>query len=276
MTERQLPPPSDAVIQLSGVRVVRAGTAILDEVSWTVREGERWVLLGPNGAGKTTLLSLLSAQLHPTAGVVQLLDERLGAVDVFELRPRIGVAGPSVTKLIPPSARALDVVLTAAYGATARWRERYDDLDLHRARHLLTYLGCSAFADRRFDTLSEGERQRVLIARALMTDPELLLLDEPAAGLDLGAREALVMRLSRLAADAAAPTMVVVTHHVEEIPEGFSHALLLGRGRVVAAGSVHDVLTPERLTSCFGIPLAVEHRDGRWAARVARRMAAAG
>ncbi|MDX6285712.1 MAG: iron complex transport system ATP-binding protein [Frankiales bacterium] len=262
-------PPFDAVLYLDRVSVLRDGARLLDRVEWTVREGERWVVIGPNGAGKTTLLQVAAALLYPSEGVVEVLGERLGEVDVFELRPRIGVTSAAFADRLPGGGRAIDVVLTAAYATTSRGREVYDDVDLGRARHLLRFLGCEVLAERRYGTLSEGERKRVQIARAMMADPELLLLDEPAAGLDLGAREALVLRLSRIAADATAPTTVLVTHHVEEIPRGFTHALLLSGGRVVSAGKIDEALTSEALSACFGVPLRVDYHDGRYAARIA-------
>jgi len=259
--------PGSLVFSMSGVSVVRGGTRILDDVSWYVAEGERWVVLGPNGAGKTTLLQVASARMHPTIGSVEILDERLGSVDVFELRPRIGLASAAMQENIPGKEKVRDVVMTAAYAVVGRWRERYDRLDEERAEALLGALGAVDLADRTFGTLSEGERKRVQIARALMADPELLLLDEPAAGLDLGGREDLVLRLDAVAADPASPAVVLVTHHVEEIPPAFTHALLLRAGRVVAAGPVDDVVASPWLTAAFGLPLIVDKSDGRFAAR---------
>ena len=209
---------------------------MLDSIDWTVEADERWVVLGPNGAGKTTLLQVASAQIHPTAGVAGILDEVLGTVDVFELRPRIGLTSAALAERIPRGERVRDVVVSASYGVVGRWREEYDELDHERANELLLEVGMSQLADRTFGTLSEGERKRVQIARALMTDPELLLLDEPAAGLDLGGREDLVSTLSLLAHDPDSPATVLVSHHVEEIPPGFTHALLLREGKVVAGG----------------------------------------
>jgi len=227
------------------------------------------VVLGPNGAGKTTLLKLAAAELHPTEGRVHVLGEQLGRVNVFELRPRIGLTSAALAVRVPDNETVLDIVVSAGYAVVGRWREEYDVLDTGRARHLLYQLGVQALADRRFGTLSEGERKRVQIARALMTDPELLLLDEPAAGLDLAGREQLVGRLATLAADPDAPTMVLVTHHVEEIPPGITHGLLLRNGTVVAAGLIDDVLTAHLLSVTFGMPLALDRTGGRYAARAA-------
>jgi iron complex transport system ATP-binding protein len=260
----------DAVVDLDGVGVVRSGADLLRDVTWTVREGERWVVLGPNGAGKTTLFDLLAARSYPSRGRVSVLGEVLGEVDVFELRPRIGLSSASLADGVPGRERVRDVVLTAAHGVVGRWREAYDEVDLQRAEALLAAFGVAGLGDRTFGTLSEGERKRVLVARAVMTDPELLLLDEPAAGLDLRGREDLVTGLSRLAHDPAAPTTVLVTHHVEEIPPGFDHVLLLRQGGVVAAGPVETVLTAATLSDTFGLALRVSVEDGRWSARAAR------
>src|SRR3954469_14632708 len=257
----------DAVLELAEVTVRRGSSTLLDCVSWRVDEGDRWVVLGPNGAGKTTLMQVASAQIHPTAGVAGILDEVLGAVDVFDLRPRIGLTSAALAERIPRQERVHDVVVSASYSVLGRWREHYDALDHGRAGELLTEVGAAHLTDRTFGTLSEGERKRVQIARALMTDPELLLLDEPAAGLDLGGREDLVSTLSVLAADSASPATVLVSHHVEEIPPGFTHALLLRGGRVVDAGPLDRVLTEEIVSATFGMSLTLRHEDGRWAAR---------
>ncbi|MGN6088146.1 MAG: ABC transporter ATP-binding protein [Actinomycetales bacterium] len=258
-----------AVLELHGVGLMRGGSWLIRGIDWTVREGERWVVLGPNGAGKTTLLQIAAALVHPTAGTAEILGERLGRVDVFDLRPRIGLASAVLAERLPPAERVVDVVVTASYAVTGRWREAYDDLDHDRARELLAALGVEHLAERTFGTLSEGERKRVQIARALMADPELMLLDEPAAGLDLGGREDLVRRLGRLAADDRAPALVLVTHHVEEIPPGFTHLLLLRRGGVVAAGPLERVLTAQNLADTFNVPLILERRGTRWSARAA-------
>ena len=257
----------DAVLELAGVTVRRGEAVLLDSIDWTVEEDERWVVLGPNGAGKTTLLQVASAQIHPTSGVAGILGEVLGTVDVFELRPRIGLTSAAIAERIPRAERVHDVVVSASYGVLGRWREHYDDLDHARAEELLTEVGAGRLTDRTFGTLSEGERKRVQIARALMTDPELLLLDEPAAGLDLGGREDLVSTLSVLAMDLMSPATVLVSHHVEEIPPGFTHALLLREGKVVAAGPLERVLTEEIVSTTFAMPLTLRHEDGRWSAR---------
>jgi iron complex transport system ATP-binding protein len=259
------------VLEFADVTIRRGEATLLHHVDWAVRAEERWVVLGPNGAGKTTLLQVASAHVHPTTGVAGVLDEVLGAVDVFELRPRIGVTSAALADRIPRHELVKDVVVSASYAVVGRWREDYDQLDHDRARELLVELGVGDLENRSFGTLSEGERKRVQIARALMTDPELLLLDEPAAGLDLGGREDLVATLSRLAQDPMAPAMVLVSHHVEEIPPGFTHAMLLRGGRVLSAGAINDVLTAPHLSAAFGMPLQVACEDGRWTARRSAR-----
>ncbi|MDQ0865335.1 ABC transporter ATP-binding protein [Arthrobacter globiformis] len=258
------------VLEMAAVSVVRGAKTLLSKVDWQVREGERWVILGPNGAGKTTLLQIAAARLHPTSGVAGILDESLGKVDVFELRPRIGLSSAALANQIPEYEKVLNVVVTAAYGVTGRWREGYEKDDERRAFALLNDWGMGPLLNRRFSTLSEGERKRVQIARALMTDPELLLLDEPAAGLDLGGREDLVHRLSQLAMDEDAPAIVLVTHHLEEVPPGFTHAMLMRDGGVVAAGPVEGVLTSGNLSETFGLPLDVSVNAGRYTATARR------
>jgi iron complex transport system ATP-binding protein len=256
----------DTVVRMSGVTVRRGATTLLRDIDWTVELDERWVVLGPNGAGKTTLLRLAAAELHPTAGTVHVLGEQLGRVNVFELRTRIGLTSAALGLRVPNDESVRDVVVSAGWGVLGRWREAYDAFDTDRADHLLQALGMGLLARREYGTLSEGERKRTLIARALMTDPELILFDEPAAGLDLGGREDLVGRLAALAADPDAPASVLVTHHVEEIPVGYSHALLLREGEVVASGLMDDVLTDENLSKTFNLPLSVQKRRGRYMA----------
>ncbi|ABP53671.1 ABC transporter ATP-binding protein [Salinispora tropica] len=258
---------ADLVVNVEGVTVRRAGAALLCDVDWQVELDERWVVLGPNGAGKTTLLNLAGGRLHPTVGVAHVLGEQLGRTDLTELRTRIGLSTAALAERIPTEERVVDVVVTASWSVVGRFREEYDSGDEIRARALLGQLGVGELAERRYGTLSEGERKRVQIARALMTDPELLLLDEPAAGLDLGGREELVARLAELASDPDAPALVLVTHHVEEIPPGFTHALLLRDGDVVAQGLLNDVLTRDNLSKTFGLSLVVERHGDRYTAR---------
>jgi iron complex transport system ATP-binding protein len=258
-----------AVVELAGVSIVRGGATLLEGITWTVEDSDRWVVIGPNGAGKTTLLQIISAQLHPTTGTANLLGEVLGAVDVFELRPRIGLTSAALAERIPRGERVQDVVVSASYAVVGRWREDYDAFDHQRALDLLAQLRVDHLADRTFGTLSEGERKRVQIARALMTDPELLLLDEPAAGLDLSGREALVATLSEVAQDPYAPATVLVTHHVEEIPLGITHALLMKQGSVVAAVSASSMGPAANLSTTFDMDIALTHQAGRWMARAA-------
>ncbi len=249
------------------VTVSREGKVILGPITWSVNEGERWVILGPNGAGKSTLLMLCSTKIHPTSGEVNILEEQLGKVDVFELRTRLGLTTPALISDIPYEERVMDVVLTAAYAITGRWQEDYDLWDESRALALLTTLGVRELGERLFGSLSEGEKKRVLIARALMADPELLLLDEPAAGLDLGGREDLLRRLENLAIDPLSPATIIVTHHIEEIPVGTTHALLLSKAKPIASGLISDVVTSENLSAAYGLTIAVTTEGGRYFAR---------
>ncbi len=255
------------VLELDAVSVRRGTKTILDRVDWSVNEGERWVVLGPNGAGKTTVIQLVAGRLHPTSGTVTIIGEQLGKVDVNELRPLVGLASAALDQRLPVAEKVIDVVVTASYGITGRWREQYEDLDTDRAQALLDVFGVGHLADRTYGTLSSGERKRVQIARALMPDPEVLLLDEPAAGLDLGGREELMAALAELAGDRRAPVIVLVTHHVEEIPPGFTHALLLREGQVVTSGAADDVLTAAHLSDTFGLALSLQRTDGRFTAR---------
>jgi len=261
-------PAVDAAFALSGIRIVRDGRALLEGVDWVVRPGERWALLGPNGSGKTTLLRVAGMQVLPTSGTVEVLGERFGAADVRAVRRRIAFVSQSLLRRLRPALRAHDAVLTGRYDALEPHWHRYDDADHARADALLSAAGLASIADRAVGVLSEGERQQVLLARALMGRPELLLLDEPAAGLDLGARERLVAHLAALAADPATPPLVLVTHHTEEIPAGTTHAALLRAGRIVAAGPVGEVLTDDAVSACFGVEVVVEASAGRWATRV--------
>ena len=257
------------VLQLTDVSIVRGGTAVVDKLTWTVDSDERWVVLGPNGAGKTSLLQVAAAQSHPSTGEASILGSDLGSVDLFDLRPRIGFASTAIARRIPAKEKVVDVVLTAAYSVTGRWNEEYEGVDVRRAHRVLDEWKLDHLSDRTFGELSDGEQKRVQIARSVMTDPELLLLDEPAASLDLGAREELLQMLSGYASSEGAPAIVMVTHHVEEIPKGFTHALLLDHGSVVASGPLAEVLTAETLGATFGVSLEVEVRDGRYSARAA-------
>ena len=271
--DQQTPaPPPAPVLRLTDLAVRRGARMLLSDINWTVEREDRWALLGPNGAGKTTLLQIASATMHPTSGAAEVLGERLGAVDVFTLRRRIGLSSAALAQRIPERERALDVVVTAARAVVGRWRESYDPAEFDRARGLLDRFGVGELAAACYGTLSEGERKRVQICRALMNEPELLLLDEPAAGMDLGSREDLVEMLSDLALDPEAPTTIHVTHHVEELPLGVTHALLLSGGRIVTAGPLDDVMTSANLSATFGIPLEVEYRHERWSARAAPAM----
>ena len=264
----------DLLIDFRDVSLRRDGRNLVGPLDWAVELDERWVIIGPNGAGKTSLLRVAAAVEHPSTGVAFVLGERLGRIDVSELRARIGFSSSALAQRVPSDEVVRDLVVSAAYAVLGRWRERYEDVDYQRVTDMLESLGAEHLVDRTYGTLSEGERKRVLIARALMTDPELLLLDEPAAGLDLGGREELVARLTDLAADPDAPAIVLVTHHVEEIPPGYTHCLLLAEGQAVAAGLLPDVLTGENLSAAFGQSIALEEADGRYFARRVRSRAA--
>jgi len=257
----------DVVIETHGATLmVPSGQVILADIDWTVRAGDRWVVVGANGSGKTTLLRLAGAQSRPSHGTVDVLGERLGRTDMRRLRRRIGVASAAVADQLRPGLTAHEAVVSARFGALETWWHDYGPDDHARADGLLDAMGCAPLRDRPLASLSQGERHRVLLARALMPEPGLLLLDEPAAGLDLPAREALLARLADLAADRSAPAMVLVTHHVEEIPPGATHALLLRAGRVVAGGPIGTVLCDGPMSAAFGLPIRIERRDDRWMA----------
>lgn len=256
-------------LEFTDVVVRREGRNIIDGVTWQVHDDQRWVVLGPNGAGKTTLLQLADTLMHPTAGTVTVLGETLGRTDVFEVRPRIGFASSAMAKRVPRDETVLNTVLTAAFSVLGRWNESYEDIDERRALRVLGDWRLDHLADRTFGTLSDGEQKRVQIARAVMTDPELLLLDEPTASLDLGSREELLALLSGYASSPTTPAMLMVTHHVEEIPVGFTHVLLMREGRIVAAGPIAEALTADALSETFGMPISLSSEDGRYAARAA-------
>jgi len=264
----------DLLIDFARVSLRRGGQTLVGPITWAVELDERWVVIGPNGAGKTSLLRIAAAMEHPSSGTAYVLGERLGRTDMSELRSRVGLSSSALSQRVPDDEVVRDLVVSAGYAVLGRWREKYEDVDYEQAVDMLESLGAEHLAERTYGTLSEGERKRVLIARSLMTNPELLLLDEPAAGLDLGGREELVSRLADLAADPDAPASVLVTHHVEEIPQGFSHCLLLSEGKAVASGLLTDVLTSENLSIAFGQSIALEVIDGRYFARRTRTRAA--
>lgn len=254
-------------LRMTGVGFTRDKRPILSNVDWEVACDQRWVVLGANGSGKTSLLRIAALYEHPTTGTVEVLGHRLGKVDVRRLRHQVGFVSPALAQMLRPHLKAVDVVMTARHGALEPWWHDYTDADRQRAVRLLEQVGATGLGDRTIATLSSGERQRVQIARSLMTDPGLVLLDEPASTLDLGGREMLVTDLARLAADPSAPPLVMVTHRTEEIPAGFTHGLLLRGGQVLAQGPLEDVLTSESLSACFGLALELEHRNGRWHAQ---------
>jgi iron complex transport system ATP-binding protein len=255
------------VLSFNNVSVMRSDKTILSDVTWSVKDNERWVIVGPNGAGKTTLLKIAAAQMQPSSGSASVLGEALGEINVFDLRTRIGFASTAIASRIPNSETVLDAVMTASYAVTGRFKEMYEDVDERRARRVLTEWHLSEYADRAFGTLSDGERKRVQIARAVMPDPELLLLDEPVASLDIGSREATIKILSGYASHPAAPAIIMVTHHLEEIPAGFTHALVLNDGRIIACGPINHTLTTEKLSEAYGLPLEVAFQSGRFAVR---------
>jgi len=254
-------------LRFDHVDLDRVGNPVLHDITWVVDDDERWVVLGPNGCGKTTLLQLASGFLHPTRGTLEVLGHRLGRVDVRQLRRRIGLVSAAVAKMIVPSLSAVEVVVAASDGALEPWWSTYPAEVHAQAVALLSAAGFADIAERPFGVCSEGERQQILLARTLMAAPDLLLLDEPCAGLDVGGRERLVGRLGALALDGRHPPMVLVTHHVEEIPAHFTHALLVRGGSVVAAGELHDTLTSSNLSACFGLALRLRRDDDRWSCR---------
>jgi iron complex transport system ATP-binding protein len=258
------------VLSLCGVRVTRDGRQLLDDIDWQVRPGERWVILGPNGSGKTTLLRVAGARLWPTAGTVEILGRRLGTVDVRTLRSRVAFVSAAVTRELRVNQVVREVVASGKFGALETWWHTYDDQDWAEADRLLATAGVggqNGIADRQFGVISEGERQHVLLARALMSRPEVLLLDEPAAGLDMGARERLLSVLGSIATSGDTFPLVLVTHHAEEIPPGMTHAVLLADGRIQRSGPVDEVLTSAAVSECFSVPVTVGNDRGRWWSR---------
>jgi iron complex transport system ATP-binding protein len=256
------------VLQCTEVSLTIDGTAILAAIDWTVGAGERWVVLGANGAGKTSLLRIVSLYQHPSSGTVDVLGQRLGRTDVRTLRERIAFSSPALAAKLEPTMTAEEVVMTARYAALAPWWHPYTDADHMRAIDLLHEWHCGALATHAFPTLSAGERQRVLLARMLMNEPGVALLDEPTAGLDIGGREELVADLAAWARDPSRPAMVLVTHHLEEIPPAFTHALVLKDGRTLANGPLAEVVNSETLSEAYGLELIVDERDQRYTARL--------
>ncbi len=255
------------MLRLDQVSFVRDGRTILAPIDWQVAPHERWLVLGANGSGKTTLVRLAAMYEHPSTGDVTVLGERLGRTDVRVLRRRIGWSSAAIAAQIRPQLTAAEVVMTARYAALEPWWHRYDDADRARALACLDRMHVGRFADRPLGTLSSGEQQRVLLARTLMTEPGLLLLDEPSARLDLGGREQLVAALAELTTDPAAAPLVLVTHHLDEVPDGMTHVLMLRHGEVVGRGPIGATLTAEALSETFEMGLRLERRDdGRWAA----------
>jgi iron complex transport system ATP-binding protein len=257
----------DVVVSVDGVTVIKDGHRLIEGVDWTIRAGERWILFGANGSGKTTLMEVVSSYLFPARGSVHLFGHKLGKVDVRKVRTRIGYVGPAPTQLVRTTFPGIEIVLTGLHASfvDTRWHT-YEDADWERARECLRTLHAERLADREFGTMSEGEKKRVLIARSLMSSPDLLLLDEPGSGLDLGARERLVDSLAALAASPESTPVVLVTHHVEEIPPGFDHIIMMSGGKLVTSGHIEEVLTPEALSRTFDMNLDLEKRNGRWRA----------
>ena len=258
---------SAAVMEMEGIRRSIDGTPILHGIDWTINEGQRWAVLGPNGSGKTTLARIAALRLHPSQGRLAVLGVELGRADIRPMLPKVGYASASLADQIRNDLVAADVVMTAKFGALEPWWHEYDDTDRDSAVAALTRAGVGHLAGQRFGTCSSGEKQRVLIARALMTNPALLILDEPTAALDLGGRERFVETLERIAGEENPPAMVLITHHVDEIPPSFEHGLIMTDGLAHAQGSIDSVLTAEVLSTSFGLPLEISHTNGRWSAR---------
>ena len=269
-TDLDAPTDPDLLIDLRDVSLIRDGKPLLDAINWQVAIGERWVILGPNGAGKTTLIRIAGAEEHPTSGAAYVLGERIGKTALRDLRTMIGVSSASFAGRIPSTEKVGDLVISAGYAVLGRWIEEYDEIDREQATITLEQVGAMHLLDRTWGTLSEGERKRVLLARAIMTNPELLILDEPTAGMDLGGREDLISYLSDLAHDDAAPATVMITHHVEEIPEGFTHAMLLDEGQIVDQGPIDEVMTSKNLSVTFHQPIELDEIGGRYFARRVR------
>ncbi|KAA8723994.1 iron complex transport system ATP-binding protein [Corynebacterium spheniscorum] len=260
----------DLLINFRDVSFIRDGRTLVGPVNWQVELDERWVIIGPNGAGKTTLIRMASAEEFPSTGEAYIMGEKIGKTDMRDLRAMIGVSSAALGNRIPAEEKVADLVISAGYAVLGRWREEYEELDFAQADEILEQVGAKHLADRTWGTLSEGERKRVMVARALMINPELLILDEPSAGMDLGGREDLVGYLSDIAMDPDAPAIVMITHHVEEIPAGFTHAMLIDEGKIIAQGLLNTVLTSENLTKTFHQPIQVDRIGERYFARRVR------
>ncbi|MDN8594474.1 MULTISPECIES: ABC transporter ATP-binding protein [unclassified Corynebacterium] len=265
------PTNPDLLIDFRGVEFRRGGKSLVGPIDWQVELDERWVVIGPNGAGKTSLIRMAAAQEFPSEGTAFLLGEQIGKTDMRDLRAVIGMTSSALAERVPVDERVEDLVLSGGYAVVGRWREEYEEQDYEQVHDALDQVGAFHLLGRRWGTLSDGEKKRVLIARAIMVNPELLIMDEPGAGLDLGGREDLVAYLGDLALDPDAPAIVMITHHVEEIPFGFTHALLLDEGEIVAQGLIDDVLTSENLTKAYHQPIKLTKEEGRYFARRERR-----
>ena len=257
-------PTATPTASLTGVSVSYGGNTVLGPLDWQIFGDQRWVVLGPNGSGKTSLIKILSLYQYPSSGTVEVLGERWGSTDVRQLRRRIGLASASLRDQFRPAVTGLEVVITAKYAALETWWHTYTEADEAAAVDCLARIGAEQLADREFATMSSGEQQRVQLARTLMSETELVLLDEPTAGLDLAGRETLLGSLAQLARDPATPATVLVTHHTDEIPPSFTHVLMLRAGLPLALGPLEEVLTEESLSECFDHKLRLEQRDGRW------------
>ena len=258
----------EPVLEIESVTRRDSGTKLLQSVNWRIETNQNWIILGPNGSGKTTLLRIAALTLHPSEGEITVFGEKLGHADVRSLRSKIGYSSAALASFLQPTLTAGEVVVTGLHASLASWWHNYSSTDFHRAHELLERVSCENHIDQKFKTLSSGEQQRVLLARALMPKPGILLLYEPNAALDLVGREELIMVLEELATDPKVPPIVLVTHHVEEIPSSFSHALLLSNGQVVASGEIGNVLTKSNMSLCFGSNIEVQRSKGRWSARI--------
>jgi len=251
-------------IEFSNISFVKENQTILNEINWVVNSGERWAVLGLNGCGKTSLLRIAGLYLHPSSGAIKILDNELGKFDVRTLRKRIGFSSQAVVDMIRPNIKTSEVVVTGLHAALETWWDSYTDSDIARATALLQTVGMDDKADRVFNSLSAGERQRVLLARTLMTEPEILLLDEPTAGLDFVGREQLLATLDKLSIERHNLPMVLVTHHTEEIPINFTHCLMIKNGTVIASGPIDEILTSENLSECYDTQVEITKKDCRW------------